>query len=178
MEKPSTSKVVDVILKRRSCRAYLPDPIPQEHVDLFIEVMRWAPSAGNLQPWHFYLVSNPEVKRKLVVAAYGQEFLAQAPLVIVVAAQPERSAAHYGNRGREMYVYQDTAAAIQNLLLTATDLGYGTCWVGAFIDRKVSEALDLPWDERPVAMIPVGKPAEKSEAPHRRSREQIATIIE
>ena len=87
--------------------------------------------------------------------------------MFVICAEPDQSAKRYGSRGREMYVYQDTAAATQNLLLMATSLGYGTCWVGAFDETGVVRVLGLPAGWRPVALVPVGRPAEQS---GRRSR--------
>ena len=114
--------VLSVILSRRSVRAFYPEEIPQNHIDQFIEALRWAPSAGNRQPWHFYLIRQSELKRDLARAAFQQDFVAQAPLVFVVCGVPERSERRYGERGKELYVFQDTAAAIQNLLLLATSL--------------------------------------------------------
>ncbi len=173
-----TSEVYQTVMKRRSCRRFLPDPIPEAHFEMLVQALRWAPSAGNRQPWHFYVVKNPEIKNRLVAAAYGQTFLAEAPMVFVICAIPEVSAMRYGSRGRELYVYQDTAAAVENLLLTATSLDYGTCWVGAFNEKAVSKVLQLPEAYRPVAMIPVGKPAEKPDAPQRRKVEEILTVLE
>jgi nitroreductase len=170
--------ILSVILKRRSVRAFLPDEIPREHIDQFIEALRWAPSAGNRQPWHFILVQRKSLRDELVKAAYGQSFIAQPPLLFVVCAIPEKSGSRYGKRGRELYVYQDTAAAIQNLMLLATGLGYGSCWIGAFDEREVSRILDLPPKKRPVAMIPVGKPAKFPSPTSRLSRDEVLTILE
>ena len=117
-----------------------------------------APSAGNRQPWHFIVVRREEVKHALARAAYGQGFVAQAPVVIVVCADPERSAVRYGARGRELYCLQDTAAATEHILLAATAFGLGGCWVGAFDEMAAARALALPRALRPVAMVPIGKP--------------------
>ncbi len=117
-----------------------------------------APSAGNCQPWHFFVVTSPEVKRALAEAAYNQTFLCDAAVVLAVCAVPTRSARRYGRRGETLYCIQDTAAAIENILLAATALDLATCWIGAFDDVRVAQALHLPEDLRPVALIPVGKP--------------------
>jgi nitroreductase len=98
--------------------------------------------------------------------------------VFVICAEPELSAKRYGERGRELYVYQDTAAAIQNLLLNATALDYGTCWVGAFDPAKVSEVLKLPANRIPVAIIPVGKAAETPAPTPRHPVKDIVTYLE
>lgn len=174
----SLPETLCVITNRYSCRAYLPEPLPAEDEQLLLESLRQAPSAGNRQPWHFYLVKNRLIKEKLVRAAGGQQFLAEAPLVFVVCAIPEISAERYGERGRTLYVYQDTAAAVENLLLAATALGYGSCWVGAFNEEEVSQILNLPGGYRPVAMVPVGKPAEPATKRPRNDFNKIVTILE
>jgi len=147
---------IDFILTRRSCRDFSPKPLKEGDLELLIEALRKAPSAGNLQPWFFYVVSNESKKRELVKAAYGQSFIADASLVFVVCVNPEASGKYYGNRGKTLYCIQDTAAAVENLLLAATALGYGSCWVGAFSEDKAREVLNIPEHLRPVAIIPVG----------------------
>ncbi len=171
-------ETIRTILNRRSCRAFYPEPLPEAHVQVLLEAVRWAPSAGNRQPWHVFVVLNKQVREELADAAYGQEFLARAPVVFVMCAIPFQSASRYGLRGETLYVYQDTAAAVQNLLLAATALGYGSCWVGAFDERWVREVLELPAEYRPVALVPVGLPAEEPEPPERRPLKEIATFID
>ncbi len=164
---------VDFILRRRSCRRFLPRTVRDEDVDLMCEVLQSAPTAGNLQPWYFYVVTDAAVKRELADAAYGQGFLAQAPVVFVICAEPERSAIRYGRRGRELYCIQDTAAATQNLLLAATALGYGSCWVGAFNEDKTRKALEIPAHLRPTAIVPVGAGEVAAEPPAKRKSSEI-----
>ncbi len=166
-------ETIQIIFQRQSCRYFLSDELPEEHLKLLLECMRWAPSAGNMQPWRFYVVRDDERKQALVASAYGQRFIADAPVVIVVCAVADESAASYGPRGATLYCLQDTAAAVQNLLLAATALGYGTCWIGAFDEHAAAEALKLPQRERPVAMIPVGKPRRMGSRTNRRPRSEI-----
>jgi nitroreductase len=171
------AEIFSTILRRRSIRSFHPDPIPPEQIEQMKEVLRWTPSAGNRQPWHFYFVFQKEVRKGLAAAAFNQEFISQAPLAVVVCALPGKSAMRYGKRGRELYVYQDTAAAVENLLLLATGLDYGSCWVGAFDENRVRLVLGLPEEIRPVAIIPIGKPAENPDPPPRLSPEEIITIV-
>lgn len=117
-----------------------------------------APSAGGLEDWHFEVVRDQKIKDDLAVAALMQKFVAEAPVVIVVCADTEKSAATYGERGKNLYSIQDTAAATQNMLLAITDLGLGACWVGAFDEKKVSKILNLSLNLRPVVILPVGYP--------------------
>jgi nitroreductase len=135
-----------------------------------------APSAGNLQPWHFIEVRRPEIKEALAVAAWGQLFVSQAPVVIVVCAEPDRSASRYRERGAELFCLQDTAAATEHILLAATALGLGSCWVGAFDEGEAARALSLPDNLRPVAIIPLGYPAR--EAGGRTSRRALDEVLD
>jgi nitroreductase len=164
---------VDFILRRRSCRRFLPRSVRDGDLQLMCEVLQAAPTAGNLQPWYFYVVTDSGLKRELADAAYGQGFLAQAPIVFVICAEPERSAIRYGRRGRELYCIQDTAAATQNLLLAATALGYGSCWVGAFNEDKTRKALGIPGHLRPTAIVPVGPGEVPAGPPPKRKSSEI-----
>jgi nitroreductase len=145
---------------RQSIRDFDPAvEVPAETVERLLAAAIRAPSAGNCQPWHFYIVRDPAVRRRLAEAAYGQEFIGQAPVVIVVCADAAKSAGRYGQRGRDLYCLQDTAAATEHVLLTAVALGLGGCWVGAFDEPRAAQALNLPKQHRPVAILPIGKPA-------------------
>jgi len=166
--------VLEAIKGRRSIRAFRNQDVPAEIVEKLIDAAQWAPSAGNIQPWEFIIVRKPEIKRRLVEAALGQTFIEEAPVVIVVCANEEHSSQGYGVRGKTLYCIQDTAAAIQNIHLTAYSLGLGTCWVGAFREEEAREILKIPRGIRPVAIIPVGYPAE---APTARTRKPISQIV-
>ena len=160
---------------RYSVRAFDPTvEASSEAIERLLQAATQAPSAGNRQPWHFYVVRDPRVRQALVVAAHGQEFIRQAPVAIVVCADAEQSAGRYGQRGRELYCLQDTAAAIEHILLGAVALGLGGCWVGAFDEDLAAQALNLPRKHRPIAILPIGKPAGK---PARRTtRQPLSTV--
>jgi nitroreductase len=152
--------VFEAIRGRRSVRAFRGEQdVAEEIVDRLIDAARWAPSAGNIQPWEFIIVRRPDIKRLLAYAAYDQSFIQEAPVVIVVCADENRSSKRYGERGKTLFCLQDTAAAVQNILLTAYSLGLGTCWVGAFKEEEASRILNVPLGARPVALIPVGYPS-------------------
>ena len=153
--------VFDAIKGRRSVREFKPDPVDDKDLEKILDAGKSAPSAGNCQPWEFVVVKDGVIKQKLVHAAHGQSFVAEAPVVVVVCANVPRTESRYGRRGAELYCIQDTAAAVQNILLTAYALGYGTCWVGAFDEESAAKAIKTPPDVRPLAMIPIGRPAEK-----------------
>jgi len=166
--------VFEAIRGRRSIRAFESREVPEELVERLIEAARWAPSAGNIQPWEFIIVRKQEIKRKLAESALYQSFIEEAPVVIVVCADEVRSAQGYGIRGKTLYCIQDTAAAIQNIHLAAYSMGLGTCWVGAFREDEARKVLKTPAGIRPVAIIPVGYPAE---TPSPRSRRPLKQIV-
>ncbi len=173
-----TKDVFEAIKERRSIRAFKPDALPQATVTRLVEAACYAPSAGNIQPWQFYIVTNQSKREGLMKAAMDQGFVAQAPVVIVVCAQPDLAAAKYGSRGSSLYSIQDTAAAVQNILLGAYALGLGTCWVGAFDEKEVAQVLGLPDAHRAVALIPVGYPAREGLSRPKRSVEEIVHLVE
>lgn len=166
--------VLEAIRNRRSVRAYTEKDVSEATVERLIDAARHAPSAGNIQPWEFVVVRKPEVKRLLSAAAMDEPMIEEAPVVVVVCADEERSGQGYGSRGRTLYCLQDTAAATQNMLLATHALGLGACWIGAFSEEGVREALRVPGGVRPVAIVPVGHPAER---PGARLRRPISEIV-
>jgi nitroreductase len=161
-------EVLEAIKGRRSIRAFTEQPVSEEEVETLIDAARNAPSAGNIQPWEFIVIRKPEIKHEVAVASGNQTFIKEAPVVIVVCANENMSGSSYGSRGATLYCIQDTAAAIQNILLTAYALRLGTCWVGAFREEEVRKTLGIPEGVRPVAIIPVGHPtANPPEHPRR-----------
>lgn len=168
----------DLFTARYSCRRFRSDPVPRPLLEQLLEAARWAPSAGGLEPWRFVVVTAAVPRRELAAAALRQVFVAEAPVVVVVCAVPEESARIYGARGRHLYCLQDTAAATQNLLLAATAAGLGSCWVGAFDEGRVQGVLGLPAGWWPVAMIPLGFPAEGPPRRHRRPAAEVVVWVE
>jgi nitroreductase len=173
-----SNAAIETILNRHSCREFTRGEIPDEHMNLLMECLRWSPSAGNLQPWFFYIVKGRDAKRALAGAAFHQDFIADAAVVFVVCAEPDASAAVYGERGRSLYCLQDTAAAVENLILAATALGYGSCWIGAFNEGRASEALEIPRHLRPVAIVPVGPGEPVTRFPGRKNSSEVFQRVE
>jgi len=163
----------EAIKGRRSIRNFKKQNIPEETITQLVEAASYAPSAGNIQPWQFIIIRKPAIKKKLAESALNQAHVEQAPVVIVVCADEKRSSMGYGTRGKTLYCLQDTAAATQNILLTAHSLGLGTCWTGAFNEDEAREAVNAPEGVRPVAIISVGIP---SGNPKQRSRRLLSQI--
>lgn len=151
-------EVFECIVSRQSVRTYEKKDIPNELIGQILEAGIHAPSAGNIQPWEFIVVKDKKTKIELASAALRQRHVEEAPVVVVVCADLEKSVNRYGDRGRTLYCIQDTAAAIENMLLTANALGLGACWVGAFEEGRVKSILRIPGRLRPVALLTIGFP--------------------
>jgi nitroreductase len=166
--------VLRAIKTRRSVRAFTAQQVTDEQVEKLIDAARWAPSAGNIQPWDFIIVRDSATKQGLSKAALTQKAIEEAPVVIVVCADPMQSASRYGSRGINLYCLQDTAAATQNILLAAHAMGLSTCWIGAFKEEEAKSVVGVPNGVRPIAIVPVGHAAEK---PRERPRKQLTEIM-
>lgn len=153
--------------------------MPDATLGRLLECAVLAPSAGNLQAWHFYVVKQRERRQALAAAANNQHFIAEAPVIIGVCADLPRIASRYGERGTSLYVVQDTAAAAQNILLAAKAFGLATCWVGSFDESAVAQVLEISdlGQRRPVALIPVGYPAEEPAQRPRRALDEVVTVF-
>jgi nitroreductase len=172
-----TKDIIEAIEERSSTRQFTSDEIPDATIGRLLEAARRAPSAGNIQPWYFVVVKNQELRTELTKLAHNQNFVGQAPVVIVICADPTLSEQRYGSRGRDLYCLQDTAAATQNILLAATGYGLGSCWVGAFDEVGVQRVLGLDANKRPVAMIALGHPAEEPSPDPLRSMNEVVRIL-
>ena len=168
-------EILKAVKERRSIRNFQTKEVPDDAVDKLIEAIIWAPSAGNLQSRKFYFIKDTVLKQQLAQAAFGQNFIAEAPLTIV-ACTDNKISKRYGDRGTHLYSIQDASASIMNLMLVAHELGLGTVWVGAFDEWRVFEILQMPDNLRPVAIIPVGYPAKIPSAPRRVSKNEAVKI--
>ncbi|MDD5194980.1 MAG: nitroreductase family protein, partial [Candidatus Omnitrophica bacterium] len=126
-----------------------------------LEAARQAPSASNRQEWRFIVVKDYQLREKLSVAAKGQKFVQEAPVVIVVCAQTDN---HTMTCGQLSYPI-DCAIAIDHMTLAACSLGLGTCWVGAFYEDDVKKILDIPPEIRVVELLALGYPKPSAIAP-------------
>lgn len=164
----------ETVKERHSIRAYKAQAVETEKLQQIFQAINRAPSAGNLQAYEVYQIDDADRKSALARAAYDQEFLMQAPLVFVFCAHAARSADRYGKRGTNLYCVQDATIACTFAMLAAAALELSTVWVGAFDEDAVREIIGAPQTQRPVAMLPVGYPAE---APRNRPRRSLNELI-
>jgi len=155
----------EVVKNRRSIRKYKSEPIPKEKLEMILEATRLAPSAANRQPWHFIIVQDQDRKKALAEAANKQSFLSDAAAIAVALGDPEVSAKWHE---------KDAMIAMEHMVLAATTLGYGTCWIGAFNEDAVKDLLKIPTKMKVVALLPIGVPAEK---PAPRPRKELSEIF-
>jgi nitroreductase len=152
--------MIDAIAKRASCRAYKPDPVPDEAVTELVHAALSAPSANNARPYHVIVVRDPAKRAVLATVHQYASFCAQSPVVIVICAEAEKS---------QHWWIEDCCAAVENVLIQATALGLGSCWIGLRgnpkwgrdYDResKVREVCGIPENIRVEALITIGYPA-------------------
>jgi nitroreductase len=165
-------------IKSRACvRSFTDEDVPDETIGNLLEAAIRAPTAGGIQPWRFFVVKGGGMKEKLAAAAFGQSFVSQAPVVVVACADLDVCSRGYGSRGENLYAIQDTAAAVQNILLAVVAEGLGACWVGAFDEGAASRALSLPPRTRPLAMVPVGRPTRITRPTGREPFETLTTKL-
>jgi nitroreductase len=149
-----------ILARRRMIRKFRADPVSDESVRRIVRAAMRAPSAGHTQPWSYVVVRDAAIRRRLARAALAQMFVAEAPVVIVPCADRARSRSRYGAEG-DHYAVIDTAFSSLLLLLAVVEEGLGACFVGAIYEDQVSKILDLPESIRPLAVVPVGVPAEQ-----------------
>jgi len=157
--------VFEAIRTRRSIRKFRPKPIPDEKLEIIREAGRLAPSAGNRQPWRFVVVKDPERKKNLAKAADNQMFIANAGVIIVALGDPEAS---------PRWFKQDPMIAVEHMILAATALGYGSCWIGAFNEEGVKRILKIPEGLAVIALLPIGF---SDESPPPRARKPLEEIF-
>lgn len=147
----------EVIRKRRSIRRFDSEKeVTEEQIRQILDAGISAPSSKNSQCWHFIVIRDREFKKRVVAEATRQPFIDEAPVVIAVCADLNVVHRSSGDRGKDFYSLQDVAAAIENMLLTITDMGLASCWIGAFRDEALAEVLDLKEGRRPIALLPIG----------------------
>lgn len=166
----------EVVRARQSIRAYCDQPIEPDQLQAILDAIDRAPSAGNLQGYEIFAVTQRRCLIDLARAA-NQDFIAQAPIGLVFCAHPSRSSKKYGQRGAALYCIQDATIACAYAQLAATALGLATVWVGAFDDDAVRKAIGAGKDLQPIAILPVGYAAEKPDVSTRRSLDDVVHRI-
>lgn len=163
---------LDLITSRHSIRAFKNIPIPEDMINTIINTAIKGPSAGNLQSYQIFIVSKTIEREKLVEAAHGQNYIREAPIVMIFCADPIQCSTEYGSRGEQLFSIQDATIACVYSQIIAHSLGLSSVWIGSFDDEKVCDILKIT-NLKPVAILPIGFANETPQITSRRPIDQI-----
>lgn len=158
--------------KRYSVRAYSGEPVTEEQLQYILECARLAPSAVNLQPWKFYVMTSQQ-DRELLQQCYKRDWLSQAPLYILLTVQHD---VEWVRSDSKRHGDIDIAIAAEHICLAATELRLGSCWVCNFDAKLCHKLLNLPETEEAVVLIPIGKAAVDLK-PSEKKRKEMSEIV-
>ena len=156
---------VEKMLSRRSIRKYKDESISDDALRNILEAGRLAPSAVNSQPWHFLVLRDQEAKEACSLGGYNK-FTGEADFVIVGLYKPSEAM-------MERLSLMDVTIALQNMVVAAWMQGVGSCWIGAWDDRKLKDTLNLPDDSRIVGLVTFGIPDDKPAQPSKKALNAI-----
>jgi nitroreductase len=160
----------ELIEKRYSVRAYKPDQVEDEKLQQVLQAARLAPTAANRQPFRLIVIHTAGRETELR-HIYRSDWFVQAPLLICACGIPSEA---WVRRDGKNYSDVDVAIAMDHLVLSATNLGLGTCWIAAFDPKAAREVLQLRDDIEPIAFTPLGYPADR---PGPKKRKPIAELV-
>lgn len=163
--------IFEVIKTRRSIRSYLPREVEKEKLDQVLDAARLAPSGANRQAWKFIVVKDPKVRKNLAGITRGQDFVADAPVVIAAVATDPKVTTGSGEPAHRI----DMAIAVDHITLMAHALGLGTCWIGAFDQRGAEKILGVPKSAEVVVLLTLGYAASEGVFRGRKSIEEIVS---
>lgn len=150
--------VIDAIKTRKSIRSFLDKPVEEAKLNAVLDAGRLAPSAANRQEWRFLVIRDPEMRKRVAMAAGRQKFVGEAPIVIAACAETDNKVMRCGQLSYPI----DVAIAIDHMTLAAVELGLGTCWIGNFDEKLMKKILGIPDEIRIVQLLPLGYPTDPS----------------
>jgi nitroreductase len=163
----------ELIRKRYSVRAYKPDPVEDEKLQQVLEAALLAPTAANRQPFQIVVLKTAGREAELR-RIYSRDWFALAPLVLCACGIP---AQNWVRRDGKNYNDVDVTIAMDHLILAATNLGLGTCWIAAFDPAAAREILRLPEGVEPIAFTPLGYPADSARPKQRKALSDIVRYV-
>ncbi|NLM09965.1 MAG: nitroreductase [Clostridiaceae bacterium] len=159
----------ELINKRYSVRSYLPDEVEDEKIRKILEVARLAPTACNLQAFKI-VVAKTEGRKEQLNRIYSRTWFAEAPYMIAVCAVKGKG---WVRSDQKSFADVDTAIIMDHIILAATALGLGTCWIGAFDPGAVIDVLNLDKDLEPIVLTPLGYPKGEQTPRRRKTLEEL-----
>ncbi|HOV64344.1 MAG TPA: nitroreductase family protein [Spirochaetia bacterium] len=162
--------MLEAIERRKSVRAFKHNPIQQEKLNNILEAGRIAPSAKNRQPWRFIVIQDKEKRKRIEEAAYGQEHVGQAPVIIAACS----TNIDYRMPNGQLSYPIDISFAVSFMMIQAAHENIGSCVITTFDEAEVKEILTVPYSMRVVMLLLLGHPAE--EVASIRERKQLHEI--
>ena len=162
LQEGDNTSLLDAIFRRRSIRRYKSEQVPDDVLRNILEAGRAAPSADNTQPWHFIILTDSKMKKKLA-SGFWNRFIENSAFTIVGC----------GEKG-DAWSTVDVAIALENIVIAAEAQGVGSCWIGDFREGDVKDLLGIPDDLKVVALVSFGYPAEK---PRPHGKKDLRKII-
>ena len=156
-----------IVSDRYSCRSYSQEPVTREQILAVLECARLAPSACNKQPWKYVVIDESQLLEQ-VYAAYDRPWIKEAPAAIIVLGN--RSEAWHRKHDGYDATDIDVAITTEHICLAATSMGLGTCWICNFDPITLRTGMNIPEEWEPLAIIPVGKPAEDIAIPEKKRK--------
>lgn len=188
--------IFTAIRERRSYRSFLSNPVEEDKLTAILEAGQWAPSVMNLQPWKFLVIKNQDIKEQLKtscqetlstifersgwkwVSKFNIDFMTQAPIIIVVTADPKKTGADQFLPGRGTGYAFSCCAAIQNMHLAAHALGLGTLWFSLYETDKIKALLNIPEEMDVISMVVLGYPTQPEATVNRKPLEEMVTFLD
>ncbi len=167
----------DLLTKRRSYRSFTGGTMTKSQLDYILTAATRAPNACNMQSWHFTAVCGADAVAKLCPDVYRGEWIKNSAVVIIVSTDREGVETRFGDRGRDLFAIQDTACAMNNILLAAADMGFGGCFIGAFDEDACRAMFGLGERYRPVALAAIGTVDVEVPLRDRKPMEEVVDII-
>lgn len=164
----SYPRFYELAASRYSCRNYKPVAVERDVLAAVVDAARLAPSACNRQPWFFVVIDNDGPQHDAILKAYDREWIATAPAYIVACGN-HSEAWHRQNDGKD-HTDIDVAIAVEHICLAAAAIGLQTCWVCNFDAPIVAKAIDAPEGVEPIAIIPIGYPADDAVVPEKKRK--------
>lgn len=166
----------ELLYKRRSTRAFTDKKVTKEQIEQMLIAATRAPNACNAQSWHFYAVTDDAVRARFAKDAVIAPWAAAAPVIFVICTDGSALLSRFGERARK-FIIQDTALAMENIVLAAADMGLGGCIMGMYDNDKCRAILQLPEEHEIVAVLPVGEPVSEPPLRERKPLADVATIL-
>jgi nitroreductase len=161
--------ILELIHNRFSVRSYKTDPVEQEKIDVILNAARMAPTASNRQPFNIIVIHTKDREEELL-SIYQRDWFVQAPLILCICGVPDVA---WVRRDGRQFLFVDVGIVMDHVVLTATELGLGTCIVAAFDEINARRVLSLPDEIEPILFTPLGYPLDTPRIKQRKNIEDL-----